>query len=173
MKIAKVLRPLTLTAATLLALGASAAQAVPVIPGASGYGMDTPAGRGGTVYKVTNLNASGTGSLKACTDATGARVCVFEVSGYIRLTEDLLIRNGPITIAGQTAPSPGITIRGAALKIHGSNILVQHIRVRPGDDLKGPDPENRDALKIEGSSSVPATNIVIDHCTFSWALDEV
>jgi hypothetical protein len=169
MKIARAL----LSGAAIFALGASAAQALPVIPGAAGYGIDTPAGRGGTVYKVTNLNASGTGSLKACTDATGPRVCVFEVSGYIRLTEDLLIRNGPITIAGQTAPSPGITIRGAGLKIHGSNILVQHIRVRPGDDLIGPDPENRDALKIEGSTSLPVSNVVIDHCTFSWALDEV
>ena len=169
MNIARVL----LSGAAIFALGATAAQALPVIPGAAGYGMDTPAGRGGTVYRVTNLNASGTGSLKACTDATGARVCVFEVSGYIRLTEDLLIRNGPITIAGQTAPSPGITIRGAGLKIHGSNILVQHIRVRPGDDLTGPDPENRDALKIEGSTSVPVSNVVIDHCTFSWSLDEV
>jgi len=162
-----------LTGAAIFALGATTAQALPVIPGAAGYGIDTPAGRGGTVYKVTNLNASGTGSLKACTDATGARVCVFEVSGYIRLTEDLLIRNGPITIAGQTAPSPGITIRGAALKIHGSNVLVQHIRVRAGDDLIGPDPENRDSLKLEGSTSLPVTNVVIDHCTFSWALDEV
>jgi len=159
--------------AAVLALGAATVQALPVIPGAAGYGMDTPAGRGGRVYKVTNLNASGTGSLKACTDATGARVCVFEVGGYIRLTEDLLIRSGPITIAGQTAPSPGITIRGAGLKIHGSNILVQHIRVRPGDDLNGPDPENRDALKLEGSTSVPVKNVVIDHCTFSWALDEI
>jgi hypothetical protein len=167
------MRSLLLTGAAVFALGATAAQAVPVIPGGAGYGMDTPAGRGGTVYKVTNLNASGTGSLKACTDATGKRVCVFEVAGYIRLTEDLLIRNGPITIAGQTAPSPGITIRGAGLKIHGSNILVQHLRVRPGDDLNGPDPENRDALKLEGSTSVPVTNVVIDHCTFSWALDEV
>jgi pectate lyase len=169
MKFARVL----LSGVATVALGVTAAQALPVIPGAAGYGMDTPAGRGGTVYRVTNLNASGAGSLKACTDATGARVCVFEVSGSIRLTEDLLIRNGPITIAGQTAPSPGITIRGAALRIHGSNVLVQHIRVRPGDDLTGPDPENRDALKIEGTTSVPVTNVVIDHCTFSWALDEI
>jgi hypothetical protein len=167
------MRSMIASGAALLALGASAVQALPVIPGGAGYGMETPAGRGGTVYRVTNLNASGTGSLKACTDAVGKRVCVFEVGGYIRLTEDLLIRNGPITIAGQTAPAPGITIRGAGLKIHGSNILVQHLRVRPGDDLNGPDPENRDALKLEGSSTVPVTNVVIDHCTFSWALDEV
>ena len=163
----------SLLVAAALALGASAAQAVPVIPGAAGYGIDTPAGRGGTVYRVTNLNASGAGSLKACIDGTTARVCVFEVAGYIRITEDLLIRNSKITIAGQTAPSPGITLRGGALRIQASDVLVQHIRVRAGDDLNGPDPENRDSLKLEGSDAKPVKNVVIDHCTFSWALDEV
>ena len=175
MKIVRVRRMRSiLSGAVALALAATAAQAVPVIPGAAGYGINTPAGRGGTVYRVTNLNASGAGSLKACIDGTTARVCVFEVGGYIRLTSDLLIRNNKITIAGQTAPSPGITIRGAALRIQASDVLVQHIRVRAGDDLNGPDPENRDSLKLEGSStSRPVTNVVIDHCTFSWALDEL
>src|SRR5262245_33029547 len=162
-----------LLTAAVLTLGATAAQAVPVIPGAAGYGMDTPAGRGGTVYKVTNLNASGSGSLKACvSDASGPRVCVFEVSGTIRITTDMMVRNGNLTIAGQTAPSPGITIRGAALRIQASDILVQHIRVRAGDDPNGPDPDNRDSLKIEGSDTRMVKNIVIDHCTFSWAIDE-
>jgi hypothetical protein len=163
----------TLLAAAVLTLGATSVQALPVIPGAAGYGMDTPAGRGGTVYRVTNLNASGSGSLKACaSDASGPRICVFEVSGTIRITSDMMIRNGNLTIAGQTAPSPGITIRGAALRIQASDILVQHIRVRAGDDTNGPDPDNRDSLKIEGSDSRTVRNIVIDHCTFSWAIDE-
>jgi len=82
------------------------ASALSVIPGASGYGLDTPAGRGGTVYKVTNLNASGTGSLTACVNASGPRVCVFEVSGTISINGQLDIINPNITIAGQTAPSP-------------------------------------------------------------------
>jgi hypothetical protein len=162
-----------LLAATLAALGATNAQAVPVIPGAAGFGMTTPAGRGGTVYKVTNLNASGTGSLKACIDGTTARTCVFEVSGTIRLTSDLVIRNDKLTIAGQTAPSPGIMLRGAAITIHASDILIQHIRVRTGDDTNGPDPANRDSLKIEGSAAKLVKNIVIDHCSFSWAIDEL
>ena len=144
--------------------------ALPVIPGAVGYGIDTPAGRGGKVYRVTNLNASGAGSLKECVAASGPRVCVFEVSGTIKLTDDLHIWNPNITIAGQTAPSPGINIRGAAININASDVLIQHLRVRVGDDADGPAMSNRDALKIE--SSTPIKNIVIDHCSFAWALDE-
>jgi len=156
-----------------LALAASqATQALPVIPGASGFGMDTRAGRGGTVYRVTNLNERGSGSLGACVAASGPRVCVFEVSGTIRLNNDLVIYNDRITIAGQTAPSPGIMLRGAALRIQGSDVLVQHLRVRVGDDPSGPPAYNRDALKIEGNASKVVRNVVIDHCSFSWAVDE-
>jgi len=167
------MKPVGLLALGLAALGATTAQAVPVIPGAAGFGIETPAGRGGTVYKVTNLAASGSGSLKACVDGTTARTCVFEVSGIIRLTSDLIVRNSKLTIAGQTAPSPGIMIRGAAIRIQASDVLIQHIRVRTGDDLNGPDPDNRDSLKIEGSAAKPVKNIVIDHCSFSWAIDEI
>ncbi|MBC7780627.1 MAG: hypothetical protein H7125_11060, partial [Proteobacteria bacterium] len=158
---------------TIAALLANPAHAVPVIPGAAGYGMDTPAGRGGAVYKVTNLNASGTGSLKACIDGTGARTCVFDISGVIRLTADMTIRNGKLTIAGQTAPSPGIMIRGAAFKVHTSDVLIQHLRFRIGDDAVGPAPGNRDAIKLEGSDANPVQNVVIDHCSFSWSIDEI
>jgi hypothetical protein len=159
--------------AGVMALGATAAQAVPVIPGGAGFGITTSAGRGGAVYRVTNINASGSGSLKACIDASGPRTCIFEVSGIIRLTEDLKIRNGRLTIAGQTAPSPGIMIRGAAINIHASDILIQHMRIRAGDDLVGPAPVNRDSFKIEGSSTEPVKNIVVDHCSFGWAVDEL
>lgn len=147
-----------------------AAGALPVLPNAAGFGIETPAGRGGKVYRVTNLKDSGEGSLRACVDASGPRVCIFEVSGTIRLGGDLTIRNPNLTIAGQTAPSPGILLRGAAVRIITSDVLVQHLRVRPGDDPSGPNPENRDALKIE--NSVPIKNIVVDHCSFAWAIDE-
>jgi hypothetical protein len=156
----------------ILLAGTPLAQALPVIPGAAGYGMDTPAGRGGQVIKVTNLNATGSGSLKACIDASGPRVCVFEVSGTINLTSDIAIRNPYITIAGQTAPSPGITIRGAALWVQTSHVLIQHLRIRVGDDPVGPHPENRDALKISNDTPTGLSHVVIDHCSFSWALDE-
>jgi pectate lyase len=148
------------------------AGALPVIPNAAGYGIETPAGRGGKVYKVTNLNASGAGSLRACVDASGPRVCVFEVSGTIRADVDLIVRNPYITIAGQTAPSPGVLWRGGALWVATSNVLVQHMRFRAGDDPKGPGFANRDALKV-GYDPAAISNVVVDHCSFSWATDEV
>ncbi len=167
----RIMKP-TLLAAGLLTLAATA-QALPVIPGGAGFGMDTKGGRGGKVYKVTNVNASGSGSLKACIDQTGPRTCIFEVSGTIRITSDLIIRNAYLHIAGQTAPSPGIMIRGAAIRVSTNDVVIQHLRVRAGDDANGPDPNNRDSLKIEGTSTKPARNVVIDHCSFSWATDEV
>jgi hypothetical protein len=168
-----VMRPVTLLATALALCGAATVQAIPVIPGAAGFGMDTKAGRGGRVYRVTNINASGSGSLKACIDAEGARTCVFEVSGIIRLTSDLMIRNGQLRIAGQTAPSPGIMIRGAAILVAASDVLIQHIRVRTGDDPIGPDPDNRDSFRISGMPDKPVRNVVIDHCSFSWSVDEL
>ncbi len=145
---------------------------LPVIPGAVGYGITTKAGRGGKVYRVTNLNDKGAGSLRACIDAEGSRVCVFEVGGFIDLATPLKIKNPNITIAGQTAPSPGIVVGGGAgLMIQTQNVLVQHIGVRPGDE-RGYRYENRDALQIIGiEASNPATNIVLDHCTFAWGID--
>src|SRR4249919_1230710 len=103
----RAMRPTTLLATALVLCGAASVQALPIIPGGAGFGMDTTAGRGGTVYRVTNLNADGAGSLKACVDASVPRTCVFEVSGVIRITSELHIRNNQIRIAGQTAPSPG------------------------------------------------------------------
>lgn len=156
-----------------LSAGIGMAHALPVIPGASGYGIETPAGRGGKVYKVTNLNASGSGSLKACVDASGPRTCVFEVSGTIRLSDNLWIRNPYITIAGQTAPSPGVTIRGAGLAVATHDVLVQHLRVRVGDQASSVSNDNRDALYIDGYRGANEVyNVVIDHNSFTWASDE-
>jgi hypothetical protein len=118
--------------AAALTLGATCAQARPVIPGAAGFGMDTVAGRGGKVYRVTNLNARRrrfTQGLRL----RWQRAARLRVRGirHHPLTTDLMIRYPTSPIAGQTAPSPGIMIRGAAIRIQASNILVQHIRVRP------------------------------------------
>ena len=119
---------------------------------------------------MTNLNDSGSGSLRAAIDASGPRIIVFEVSGTISLAADLKIYNPYITIAGQTAPSPGITLKGASLRLRTHDILVQHIRIRVGDDPNGPSPDNRDCFSIDQSGIY---NIVFDHVSSSWAIDEV
>ena len=167
-------RCLLAMAAVTSAVASMSAGAISVLPDVSSHGIDTPAGRGGAVHRVTNLASDGAGSLKACVDASGPRVCVFEVSGTIRLPDDLTLRNPYLTIAGQTAPSPGITLRGAGILVKTSNVLIQHLHVRPGDDPSGEAPINRDGLKISGpADATPISNIVIDHCSFTWSTDEV
>ena len=155
---------------SVAAVFSASAHALPVIPGASGFGIETPAGRGGRIFVVSSLADNGPGTLRECVSASGPRICVFEVSGVIRLSSDLSVTNPNLTIAGQTAPSPGIMLRGAGLGIHASDVLVQHIVVRSGDDPGGPDPNLRSALMIDsGNSERWIRNIVIDHCSFSWA----
>ncbi|HEY0944956.1 MAG TPA: DUF6250 domain-containing protein [Opitutaceae bacterium] len=147
--------------------------ALPVFPGAVGFGTDTPAGRGGAVYRVTNLDDDGPGSLRhGIEDTPGPRTIIFDVAGTIRLKSDLVVRpdRGFLTIAGQTAPFPGITLANAGLAVQGHNVLVQHIAVRPGDRLKPVD--NRDAVKLEPGPDAPVHHVVIDHVSASWAVDE-
>jgi hypothetical protein len=146
---------------------------LPVFPGAQGFGTDTPAGRGGKIIKVTNLNDSGSGSFRAAAQATGPRIVVFEVSGTINLASDVSINNPYITIAGQTAPSPGITLKGASLRVRGNahDVLVQHIRIRVGDDPSGPNPDNRDGFSVDSNTN-NLYNVVFDHVSVSWAIDE-
>lgn len=151
--------------------------ALPVVPGAIGFGTETVAGRGGAVYRVTNLEDRGPGSLRfGVEEVEGPRVIVFDVSGVIRLSSDLVLRDdghgkhGFLTIAGQTAPAPGITLAGAGVSIQSHDILIQHIAIRPGDRLKPVD--NRDCIKIGGAAGHPVHHIVIDHVTCSWAVDE-
>jgi hypothetical protein len=138
-----------------------------VFPGAEGYGTDTPAGRGGQIVKVTNRNDSGPGSLRAAIEFSGPRIVVFEVGGIIDLLSTIEIRNPFITIAGQTAPSPGITLRGKTLQIATHDVLVQHLRMRVGDIRA--DGSSIDGITIRGSS---VYNVVVDHISASWGLDE-
>lgn len=167
--------------AVVIALGASLlsqfAMALPVFPGAIGFGTDTPAGRHGAVYHVRNLADDGPGSLRfGVEQITGPRVVVFDVSGVIRLTRDITVRSedhgkyGFLTIAGQTAPSPGITLAGAGISIQSHDVLIQHIAVRSGDRLKPVD--NRDCIKIGGGPTDPVHHIVLDHVSCSWSVDE-
>lgn len=146
--------------------------ALAVFPGAEGFGTDTRAGRGGDVLRVTTLDNDGPGSLRAALSAAGARTVVFDVAGTIWLTECLEVVHPFVTLAGQTAPAPGITLAGAGLVIHTSDVLVQHLRIRAGDAPGGPPPEGRDCLSIYGGDDAPAERIVVDHCSLSWAIDE-
>jgi len=132
-------------------------------PGAEGWGRFTMGGRGGTVYAVTNLNDSGPGSLR---DAVSAehRTVVFRVSGTIELQSNLVISSSFITVAGQTAPGEGICLRRFPLKISGAqDVIVRHLRVRPGDEA---------GLQHDGIEVRRANNIMIDHCSVSWSIDE-
>lgn len=99
-----------------------------------GFGTETEGGLGGQVIKVTNLNRSGPGSLKAALEASGPRLVVFEVGGVINLERsNISIKNPNITIAGQTAPPPGITIIQGGISVQTHNVVIQHLAVRPGD----------------------------------------
>lgn len=133
-------------------------------PGAEGYGKYASGGRGGQVLKVTNLNDSGPGSLRAAIEARGPRIVIFEVSGNIKLNSDLTITNGNITIAGQTAPGDGITLQNFAFKVlNTENVIIRYIRSRHGD-----------LAKVEGDSfdARGVKNMIVDHCSFTWGVDE-
>ncbi len=132
-------------------------------PGAEGYGKYTVGGRSGIVYEVTNLNDSGTGSLRAAVEATGPRTVVFRVSGTIILTRDLKITNPYITIAGQTAPGDGICLRKYALVISANQVIIRYIRVRLGDES---------GAESDAISSRYINNLILDHVSASWSVDE-
>lgn len=142
-----------------------------VFPGAEGFGIETPAGRGGQVIKVTTLDPFGPGSLGEAIVTAGPRIIVFEVGGVIDLkTRNYNIKEPYLTIAGQTAPYPGITIIRGGINVNTHDVLIKHLRVRPGDggDLKrkGWEP---DGITTSGKN---AFNIVIDHVSATWAIDE-
>jgi pectate lyase len=107
---------------------------VPAFPGAEGAAMHTTGGRGGRVIAVTNLNDKGPGSLRAAIEAKGPRVVIFRVAGTIPLAKALRIKNGELTIAGQSAPGGGICVRNFGIDLTGSrNVIIRHLRIRPGD----------------------------------------
>jgi hypothetical protein len=140
-----------------------------VFPGAEGFGSRTHAGRGGKIIRVVNWNDSGPGSFRAAVETAGPRIVVFEVGGTIELRSNIVLKKPYITIAGQTAPSPGIQIKGAGISIETHDVLLQHIFLRVGDEISGPNPNSRDNLQVVGSN---AYNVVIDHVSAQWATDE-
>ncbi len=150
------------------------AEEIPAFPGAEGYGANTIGGRGGAVLFVTNLNDSGPGSLRAAVAASGPRVIIFKVGGIIQLESRLNIVNPYLTIAGQTAPGGGICIAGYSVLIYGPahDIIIRGVRFRHGD-LSDENGARADALGTNGISVANTVrNVIIDHCSMSWSIDE-
>ena len=144
-------------------MSAAALAQAPAFPGAEGHGRYVTGGRGGKVIHVTNLNDSGTGSFREAVKS-GKRIVVFDVAGVIALKSDLKIADN-ITILGQTAPSPGITLRYYTVQ-PGSNNIIRFLRIRRGEEKNIND--GADATWQRNK-----TGIIFDHCSFSWSIDEV
>ena len=137
---------------------------IPAFPGAEGGGMYTFGGRGGKVLTVTNLNDDGPGSFRWACEQGGARIIVFNVSGIIRLNSPIYVRAPYLTIAGQTAPGDGICIAGESFQVNTHDVIVRHMRFRRG--------ETNVMNREDSFGGNPVGNIMIDHCSCEWGLDE-
>ena len=157
---------------SLMCICGNADAQLAAFPGAQGFGASATGGRGGEVIYVTNLNDSGDGSLRAAINTQGPRTIIFRVGGTINLESSLVIDNPSITIAGQTAPGDGITIRlgplenGAALFIEAADVIIRHLRIRPGPADIGEC--CRDAITFFDG----ADRVIVDHVSLSWGTDE-
>ena len=137
---------------------------IPAFPGAEGGGMYTFGGRGGKVLTVTNLNDDGPGSFRWACEQGGARIVVFNVCGIIRLKSPIHVRAPYITIAGQTAPGKGVIIAGESFQVDTHDVIVRHMRFRRGETLVW--------HREDSFGGNPVGNIMIDHCSCEWGLDE-
>ena len=135
-------------------------------PTAEGYGAFSVGGRGGKVIEVTNLKDDGPGSFRAAIEVSIPRTLVFRISGTIELKSMLTISNPFITIAGQTAPGDGICLKNFPLHIQTHDVIVRCLRIRPGigSGLKG--------SEIDGIELRNSQNVIVDHCSVSWTVDE-
>jgi hypothetical protein len=178
--LAKIFFSFKLVLALSLLFFSQAIAQTPAFPGAEGFGKYTSGGRGGDVYKVTNLNDSGPGSFREACSASGPRTIVFDVSGNINLNSDIVVTNGDLTIAGQTAPGDGICVAQSSFIVQASNVMVRHLRFRLGDNgykdangnIVGSDSEDKDVVRILGKPE-GTNNVIFDHCSMSWSIDEI
>jgi len=154
--------------------GSAVAQTAPApetlaFPGAQGWAANTPGGRGGQILRVTTLAASGPGSFLEAVNAKGPRIVVFEVGGVIDLDlKTVRITKPFLTIAGQTAPAPGVTFIRGGFDIATHDVIVRHIRVRPGDAGQ----PKRSGVDFDAISTVRAHDVIVDHCSLTWGTDE-
>src|SRR5574344_477093 len=137
---------------------------IPSFPGAEGGGMFTFGGRGGKVLTVTNLNDGGEGSFRWACEQGGARIIVFNVCGVIRLKTPIIVRAPYITIAGQTAPGDGVCIAGESFQVNTHDVIVRHMRFHRGN--------THVRYREDSFGGNPVGNIMIDHCSCEWGLDE-
>jgi hypothetical protein len=137
---------------------------IPAFPGAEGGGMYSFGGRGGRVIVVTNLNDDGPGSFRVACEAAGPRIVIFNVAGIIRLTDRIRVRAPYITIAGNTAPGDGVCIAGNTVELETHDIVIRHMRFRRG----AMDAADRN----DAFGGNPVGNLMIDHVSASWGLDE-
>jgi hypothetical protein len=137
---------------------------IPAFPGAEGGGAFTPGGRGGKVIVVSSLADFGPGTLREACETGGARIVVFNTAGIIRLSTPIHVRAPYITIAGQTAPGDGICVTGSSFLIDTHDVILRHVRFRRGaQDV---------AFRDDAVGGNPVGNIMIDHVSASWGLDE-
>ena len=155
-------------AGLLMGLPATGQEKTPAFPGAEGFGRYVTGGRGGKVYHVTNLNDAGEGSLRWALDQNGAKTIVFDVSGTIHLKSTLSISKGNVTIAGQTAPGDGICVADYPVQIKTNNVIVRYMRFRLGN--KNVKVNGADGW--DGFGGFDQSDIIVDHCSVSWSIDE-
>jgi pectate lyase len=137
----------------------------------NGIFTNTKGGEGGKIIRVTNLQSSGEGSFREAVSMAGPRIIVFEVGGVINLDKEHITIDEPhITIAGQTAPSPGITFIRGSIIIYSHDVIIRHIMIRPGDAGQ----PKKSGWEPDGMTTVGgnAYNVLIDHCSATWSVDE-
>lgn len=142
----------------------------PAFPGAEGFGRYATGGRGGEVYHVTTISdcaedALEEGTFRWACRQKGPRTIVFDVDGTVQLTSELRLTDGDVTIAGQTAPGGGVCIAGYPFLIKADNVVIRFMRFRPGD-------EHADRHEGDGLGGTDQSDIIVDHCSVSWSIDE-